>query len=609
MKKNGLLYCMKHLNTRMAGLRSSAIAVLWKTRALQLLTMLLLARISAPAQAPAWQLALGLNGDSTSTSLVTGTATDNQGNVYLAGHFMGNVVIGPYGFRSAGSNDIFVACWNAAAGGFTWARQVGNTGDDQVWAIAVADTSVYLAGSFLSPSLRFGTTQLLAVPAPGAPGSPAQPSMDGYVARLSMTGTFGWAHLLGDSYISQPYHLAVSGSSVYVAGSWQGSDIVVDGVAHAASGSGDQFVAKFRDAGGSAAFAWAQRLDVPVTALAATARGAYVAGYFYASNQVLGDTMLHNSFPGSTGWYITRLQDAGSGVRFGWSRTTDSPGSEIIRALVADGNALYLAGSFSGSTTQFGAFTLTNTNNRDDIFVAKFADTGPGSQVVWAQQAGGTFHERVGALAVRGSQLYLSGSFASPTATFGAHSVSGSAPPTTSPGNDTDIYVAKLVDAGSSASWAWAQAAGSPTGNNVDVGRGIAVLGPQVYVTGSASGGGSFGSHQLPTSLGIFGAFVGILDETILGMTSGAGTAAALQCVPNPATGHTTLYGGGVAPGLLTHLTVLDPLGRAVRSALVPTAQLTTGCPLDLAGLAPGLYLVRLTGSGGTQLTRRLVVE
>ncbi|MGY3089209.1 hypothetical protein ACVWYF_002249 [Hymenobacter sp. UYAg731] len=52
-------------------------------------------------------------------------------------------------------------------------------------------------------------------------------------------------------------------------------------------------------------------------------------------------------------------------------------------------------------------------------------------------------------------------------------------------------------------------------------------------------------------------------------------------------------------------LTVLDALGRPVPTLIMPT---NSKAALDLTGLAPGLYAVRVQ-AGGISVTRRLVVE
>ena len=50
---------------------------------------------------------------------------------------------------------------------------------------------------------------------------------------------------------------------------------------------------------------------------------------------------------------------------------------------------------------------------------------------------------------------------------------------------------------------------------------------------------------------------------------------------------------------------VLDALGRAVATSYI-TAD---AAPLDVRGLAPGLYVVRLTAADGTATRQRLVVR
>lgn len=56
------------------------------------------------------------------------------------------------------------------------------------------------------------------------------------------------------------------------------------------------------------------------------------------------------------------------------------------------------------------------------------------------------------------------------------------------------------------------------------------------------------------------------------------------------------------APG--ARLTLLDATGREVRQLVAPGASVD----VELAGLAPGVYVVRATTAAGVS-TRRLVVE
>jgi hypothetical protein len=96
------------------------------------------------------------------------------------------------------------------------------------------------------------------------------------------------------------------------------------------------------------------------------------------------------------------------------------------------------------------------------------------------------------------------------------------------------------------------------------------------------------------TTLGSFGV-----------LTATAGTAVALSnpaLFPNPAHGRATVQ---VPGGASATLTVLDALGRALRTQAVAA---DAPAELDLTGLAPGLYTLRVV-AGPHTTTRRLAVE
>jgi hypothetical protein len=82
---------------------------------------------------------------------------------------------------------------------------------------------------------------------------------------------------------------------------------------------------------------------------------------------------------------------------------------------------------------------------------------------------------------------------------------------------------------------------------------------------------------------------------------------ASLRLYPNPTpNGQVTLELTGYR--LATQLTVLDALGRAVTSELLPANAGTATHALDLTGVATGVYLLRLSNADGVE-TRRLVRE
>ena len=85
--------------------------------------------------------------------------------------------------------------------------------------------------------------------------------------------------------------------------------------------------------------------------------------------------------------------------------------------------------------------------------------------------------------------------------------------------------------------------------------------------------------------------------------TAASSAAAGISISPNPTHGHATLHLPAL-PGTAT-LTIFDALGRTLH---IQTAAANAKAELDLIGLAPGLYTVRVQ-AGGSTATRRLVVE
>lgn len=88
----------------------------------------------------------------------------------------------------------------------------------------------------------------------------------------------------------------------------------------------------------------------------------------------------------------------------------------------------------------------------------------------------------------------------------------------------------------------------------------------------------------------------------------GAAAPWSFTLAPNPARTAATLDLPAVPGAGTAVLTLLDGLGRAVRTETVTVPAAGLRHELRLAGLAPGLYLLRAT-AGATAATRRLVVE
>ena len=107
-----------------------------------------------------WAKGMGGTGNEVGNSI----ALDAYGNCYTTGYFSGTADfdpgVGTSNLTSQGSANIFISKLNGA-GNFVWAKAVGGTNNDYGLSIAL-DTAgkVYVAGSFNSDSVTFGSTTL-----------------------------------------------------------------------------------------------------------------------------------------------------------------------------------------------------------------------------------------------------------------------------------------------------------------------------------------------------------------------------------------------------------------------------------------------------------------
>ena len=548
------------------------------------------------AQAPAWQLAEATTQASGAASLVQATAADAAGNVYVAGSFTDVATFGGIMLTSAGSTDVFVAKWNTATGRFVWAVRAGGAGGETAAALAVQGNRVYVAGSLLGPSAAFGPTTLANTsPSGGA---------DAFVAQLTDGGSsagFGWATRFGGPRDDQALALAATAAGVYVAGSFQGTLPVGTATLVAAGSSRDAFVARLDDTGPGSRVAWAVQLgsaeDDAANALAVVGPNIYTTGYFGGTSATFGAVSLPNTGgPGTTDAFVAKLVDASTSAAFGWATRLGGSRNENAYALAVSGSSVYAAGSFDSPGAIAGPFALPNADAtatpNPDAFVTKLTDAGSSASFGWATAAGGLGTDEAQALAVRGAAVYVGGYFDGATAAFG---------PTTlvAPGNfrNEEIFVARLTDGGSNAAFSWATRAG---GTGDDRAFGLALTGPSVYVGGFVTPSANFGPVIIATPTGTPVGVLAALPDTPLA-TAAPLAAGRLELLPNPAHGRATLRlpTPAAAP---QPLTLTDALGREVRRQTLPAR--TTEAPLDLAGLAPGLYFVRVGASAG-----KLVVE
>ena len=242
------------------------------------------------------------------------------------------------------------------------------------------------------------------------------------------------------------------------------------------SASADVFVAKYLDAGTSAAYQWGTAgggtstdigYGIAVSGSRVEVGGGVGGGVarFGPYGPLPANTAARASLDPATGAW----QDASS---------PQGAGASTVRATAVNAaGEVFVTGNFSGQVG-FGATVLTSAGDQD-VFVAKWNPAA--AAWAWATAGGGTGADQANGLAVSGTGVFVTGSITNTSANASAVQFGGTPLNGVSAGATQDVFVAKYTDAGSSAIYNWARAGG---GTRSDVGQGIAVSGTGVYVTG-----------------------------------------------------------------------------------------------------------------------------
>ena len=582
-----------------------------RRRCLRTLLLLLLGwcllLFPAHAQAPTWQtLITPTQASGNNRSEVMATATDTHGNVYLAGYFAGTVNFGSTALTSSGALDMFVAKWSPATGRFLWAQRAGGREDDGAWGITVSGAHVYLTGFFHSAAADFGPTTLTNA------GAALGAYSDMFVAKLTEEGTFVWTQRAGGADSEYPKAIAVSGNSVYIAGSFFGASATFGSTTlqnAGGAGSRDLFLTKLTDAGTTSHFTWVQRAggtgDDYANGLVVTAAGLYLVGAFQSATMTFGGLTVTNAeAPSPPLWgydvFAVKLTDAGASPTYGWAQQAGGAGLDVAEALAVSGPNVYLVGAFRSATIAFGGTTLANDRpGTDDLFVTKLVDVGATAHYAWAQRAGGSAHDAATRVAVRENSVYVAGYFASPTADFGSTLLRNAATEET-----TDVFVAKLTDAGNTAAYTWAQQGG---GEGNDTILGLAVQGTTVYVGGIVAPPARFGGQTIGTPTNTTVAFLASVADELVTSTRPP-VLPGLSLYPNPARHHVTVQVPALAGATHATVTLTDALGRMRVTHTVVLSPAGTTEVLDLAGIAPGVYAWRVQ-AGAASALRHLMIE
>lgn len=304
-----------------------------------------------------------------------------------------------------------------------------------------ADGNMYVVGQFAG-SVQFGQFTLTSVSVPH----------DVFVAKLDSLGNYLWVAQGGG--LAEDYGNAIgldAAGNVYVAGSVAtgnantkfGSIALPGGLP--GSVSDDIVVAKLSPNG---TWLWAvsgggDRED-KVSALAVDARGNIcVTGSSLSPIITFGATTLTNPFF----HYVactTKLDTNGNWLWAVMGGGTSGGSTESNDIALDDVGNAYITGSFEGPAVNFGSIQVRSGTLYPAVFVAKLT---PDGQYQWVVPGGGGLYDFGQGIAVDSQRnIYITGSFNSPTAPFGPFVLTN-----VNSGLDrpyTDLFVAKLTPNG-----------------------------------------------------------------------------------------------------------------------------------------------------------------
>ena len=371
--------------------------------------------------------------------------------------------------------------------------------------------NVYIVGIFTG-SLTLGTTTL-----ESAGGD------DVFVAKYNALGAPLWAKRAGGTGTDQGLGIAISGSAVYITGTYH---TTINFNTPSASGSNEitvfqsgfieGFVAKYDNTG---AFQWVKQSGAYMNAIAATGNEIYVSGYISGTvnfNTPAASGTNEITSAGANDIFVAKYDDAGA---FQWAKRGGGAGSETGQGIAVSGTSVYITGYYRANMN-FNTPSATGSNEivgqglNDDMFVAKYDNTGT---FQWVKRGGvytgtpNTVSDKGYGIVASSNAVYITGTIASGTANFNTPSSTTSN--TVVSAGSLDVFIAKYDNLGN---FQWVKRAG---GTSTDGGSSIALSGSSVYITGSFNGIANFntpsntGTHTI-TSVGGTDIFIAQFDDT-----------------------------------------------------------------------------------------------
>ncbi len=298
---------------------------------------------------------------------------DAMGNVFMAGYFGStSITFDSTTLTNAGLTDIFLVKYDAS-GNVVWARSAGGNKNDYIGSVTTDHLgNVYVAGSFESSTITFGSTTYT-----NASSGGTLPRSDLFLVKYDAAGNVLWARSVGGGRDDYATSVRTDGSgNVFLAGYFYSSSLTFGSTTLTNTiwtyVAEDLFLVKY-DTNGNVV--WAKSAGGyggdRATSVALDASGnIFVAGFFDGADITVGSTTLTNL--GYSDLLLIKY-DANGNVQ--WAISAGGKGDDAVTSIATDapGN-VYLAGRYFDSSISIGGTICTNAGLYD-VFLAKYGST------------------------------------------------------------------------------------------------------------------------------------------------------------------------------------------------------------------------------------------
>lgn len=333
-------------------------------------------------------------------------AVDSAGNTYVAGYTTGVLypTQGPMqpSFAGGGS-DAVISKINPAGTGYVYATYIGGDGADQAYAVTADNAgNAYVTG--VTYSINFPTGGALQ----NTPGGGA----DGFVTKLSSTGSIVYSSYLGGSGDDWVSGVAVSASgAAYLGGTTFSTNFPTLGAYQAIAKEQDAFVTQLSPAGSSLVFSTCLggTGDEFGNAIALAGDQAIIVGSTGSGNFPTLSPFQATYGGGARDAFVTKLNTSGSGLAF--STFLGGLAVDEASAVSVSGGAPVVAGMTTSTNFPTAAPGQATSGGGRDAFVTRF--NGSGGGLIHSTYLGGSGEEWARGVAADASYSYVVGYTAS----------------------------------------------------------------------------------------------------------------------------------------------------------------------------------------------------